>query len=121
MPTSGRVAAAFVGGVVGTLLRAGLSRLWFDPAFPWATFSVNLIGSAALGYLAGSLLHRPDPMLRFGVGAGVLGALTTFSTFVIEIVDLAEAGGPAGALAYAGASVLLGTMLAATGFRIGSR
>lgn len=66
-------------------------------------------------------MQRADPLLRFGVGAGVLGALTTFSTFVVEVIDLADASGPASALAYAGSSVLLGTILAACGWRIGNR
>lgn len=107
--------------MIGTLLRAGIAHLWFDPAFPWATFVVNLAGSLALGYLAGSLLRRPDALLRFGVGAGVLGGFTTFSAFVVEAVELVAAGGLAAGLAYAGTSVLLGVMLAAGGMRMGRR
>ena len=95
--------------------------MWFDPAFPWSTLTVNLAGSLGLGYLAGSLMRRPDALLRFGIGAGVFGALTTFSTFVVEVVELAEASGPAAGLAYGGVSVLVGASLAALGVEWGRR
>ena len=68
----------FAGGAIGTLIRAGVNQLLFHPSFPWATLVVNLVGSVALGLLAGSLAKRPDRLLADLIGAGVLGALTTF-------------------------------------------
>ncbi len=118
---AGQLSLVFIGGAIGTLVRAGVGQLWFDPAFPWATLAVNLIGSWALGMLAGSLQRRPDDVLRNLVGLGLLGALTTFSTFAVEIVELGRMSGPGAALAYAGFSVTLGIWLASSGFRRGVR
>ena len=110
------LALVFVGGTLGTLARAGVSQLWFDPTFPWATLVVNLAGSLALGLLAGSLARRADDVLSNLVSVGVLGSVTTFSTFAVEVAELAKAGSPASALFYAGASVTFGVYLAAVGY-----
>jgi len=53
------------------------------------------------------------------IGVGLFGSLTTFSTFAIEAVLVAEASGIAAGLAYVGLSVLLGLSLAVTGYRLG--
>ena len=111
----------FAGGALGTLARVGISQLWLDPSFPWATFFVNLLGSFGLGILAGSLVRREDVLLRGFVGAGLLGSLTTFSTFAVEVVAVADSSGLASGLAYAGLSVGIGLSLAVTGYRIGYR
>ena len=113
--------AVFIGGAAGTLIRLGVAQLWFDPSFPWPTFVVNLAGAFGLGVLAGSLMRRPDAFLRFGIGAGVFGGLTTFSTFVVEVVELGQAVSAAAGLAYAGTSVTLGALLAAFGVTLGRR
>lgn len=96
--------AVFVGGVAGTLARAGVLEAWPPQAghWPWATFAVNVAGSALLGWLvAGERHHRL-------LGTGFCGALTTFSTFQLELLDMADAGRPLLAVAYAGASVAAG-------------
>jgi len=107
----------FVGGAIGTLTRIGVSQLWFDPTFPWATLLINLAGSLGLGILAGSLARRPDRLLGSLIGAGFFGALTTFSTFAIEAVDLGVSGGLAATLTYVGLSVGAGLWLAAFDYR----
>ena len=77
---------------------------------------MNLAGSLALGLLAGSLARRADDVLSNLVSVGVLGSVTTFSTFAVEVAELAKAGSPASALFYAGASVTFGVYLAAVGY-----
>ena len=82
---------------------------------------MNLLGSLLLGYVAGRLAGSQDRFLGSLLAAGVLGALTTFSTFVVEIVDLATASGVGTAVLYAGTSVAFGLSLAVVGYRSGSR
>jgi len=58
-------------------------------AFPWGTLAVNLVGALALGVLSGAALH--GDALRLA-GTGLLGAFTTFSTWVFESHRLGEDG-----------------------------
>ncbi|NYE19044.1 CrcB family protein [Microbacterium immunditiarum] len=110
------------GATVGTLLRASIELAFPHPPgeWPWATFVINVVGSFALGALIEALaLSGPDTgrrrMLRLGVGTGMIGGFTTYSTFVVEIDQLASAGQVALAVAYALVSVVLGVVAAAIG------
>ncbi len=106
-----------LGGAVGAVLRyqlgRGMTRV-FGPqnmvAFPWATLTVNVIGSLAMGILAGYLarLGGAGEQWRLLLGVGLLGGFTTFSSFSLELMMLIERGQPAMALAYAFISVLAG-------------
>jgi CrcB protein len=58
-------------------------------AFPWGTFVVNMSGSLLLGLLAGAALHGDALLLA---GTATLGSYTTFSTWMLETVRLAEDG-----------------------------
>jgi len=84
--------AIFVGGAVGALLRAGLAEAFPDPGvgWPWATFLVNVVGAALLGYWFTTLPHTSyrRPLLT----TGFCGALTTFSTVQVELVEMLDAG-----------------------------
>jgi fluoride exporter len=104
--------AIFAGGVIGALARAGLDR-WFvfgGYGLPWATFVANVAGTAALGYFATRLQERlpPSTFRRPLLGTGFCGALTTFSTFQIEVISLIHRGHVALALAYLLATVVVG-------------
>ena len=106
--------AIFAGGFVGTVLRADLAEAWsHDPgAWPWATFVVNLVGAALLGYLATS------PHARLAVSAyrrpllctGLCGGLTTFSALQLELLWMLDAGRYGLAATYAATSVVLGLL-----------
>ena len=88
------VFAICLGACVGALARWRLG-LWLNHpgAFmPWGTLAANLIG----GYLVGLILawaHHADlaPFWRLILVTGFLGALTTFSSFSAEVVDMALA------------------------------
>jgi CrcB protein len=111
--TQGRLhAAIFAGGVAGALARAGLAKAlpWDGHGWPWATFLVNVAGTLLLGYFATRLQERlaPSTFPRPLLGTGFCGALTTFSTFQVELVDLTRHGAAATALGYAAASLAVG-------------
>ena len=105
--------AIFAGGAAGALARAGLDR-WLPAGggWPWATFVVNVAGAALLGYVATRLQERlpPSTFPRPLLGTGVCGALTTFSTFQIELIRLGKSGHVALAAGYLAASLGAGLL-----------
>jgi CrcB protein len=117
-------AMVFAGGGAGALLRYHVGRemtRWLGPAvvtaFPWATLTVNVIGSLAMGVLAGWLARHGQggEHWRLLVGVGLLGGFTTFSSFSLELMLLIERGQGSLAFFYAAVSVLAGL----TGLYIG--
>jgi CrcB protein len=88
------LAAIFAGGFIGAILRAALSQSLTTPSgqWPWATFIVNMLGAALLGYLVTRLQERLPPSLyrRAFLGTGICGALTTFSTVMVELAKMLE-------------------------------
>jgi CrcB protein len=70
--------------------------------WPWATFAVNVAGSALLGWVAARDRHRGL------LGTGLCGALTTFSAFQLELVGLVEADRPLLGFGYAAGSIAAG-------------
>ncbi|MFQ1004085.1 fluoride efflux transporter CrcB [Modestobacter sp. SSW1-42] len=121
-PLTGYVAAA-LGGALGALARWGLGlALPHAPGtWPTATLLVNLTGCLLLGLLSSALFtrHPHSPWLRPFLGTGVLGGWTTFSTFAVDVVQLAEAGRGVAAVGYVLASVVGGVLAAAAGVRLG--
>jgi CrcB protein len=106
------LAAAAAGGALGSLTRWGLGQV-FPPGrigFPWATFGINVSGCLLIGMLmvAVTEVWPGRRLVRPFLGVGVLGGYTTFSTYIVDIRRLVDAGAPATASAY-----LAGTVLAA--------
>ena len=98
-----------VGGFFGALGRFLLSG-WIGARveqFPAGTLAVNVIGSLAIGFLAGAAGGRllASGAVRLLVMAGFLGAFTTFSAFSYESVQLWQAGRWPALLANAGLNV----------------
>jgi CrcB protein len=113
------LAAIFVGGAIGALARYGVGRaLPHDPgSWPWATFLVNVAGALLLGYLTTRLQERlpPTAYRRPLLGTGLCGALTTFSTMQVELLQMLDAGEDGLAAGYAAASIAAGVLaIAAT-------
>ena len=106
------LAAIFAGGFIGAVARGALAQsLVVGPdQWPWATFIVNLLGAALLGYFTTRLQERLPPSLyrRAFLGTGICGALTTFSTVMIELVQMLEDGHVALAAAYTTATIVGG-------------
>jgi fluoride exporter len=109
--------AILAGGAVGALARAGVGEALPHGRgdWPWATFLVNLGGAALLAWLTTRLTEMvaPTRYWRLALGTGFCGALTTFSTFQVETIRLADDGFTGVAAGYAAASLAAGLAVAA--------
>jgi fluoride exporter len=107
-----------IGGAIGAVLRWSVGELIDRPVdgFPWATFVVNVTGCLLIGLAAGRLPRHSDAWL--GAVVGVLGGLTTFSTFAVETRSLVDHGRSGLAFIYVAATLVAG--LAATELAFGA-
>jgi len=111
-------------GAIGAASRYSVDTLierHSDSAFPWATFTINIAGCLAVGFIIAALVdrdHAPQ-WLRVGLVMGFCGGFTTFSTFAQETLDLVETRELAIATANVTASVLLGVLAVLVGVRAG--
>jgi len=83
-----------IGGFIGAILRFTLSG-WVQKAtissFPLGTLSVNILGSFIIGFLFFYFQHiNLSPTQKALFITGLLGALTTFSTFSLDTVLLMQ-------------------------------
>jgi len=93
------VIAICLGACVGALSRWQLG-LWLNPStasaglLPWGTLAANLIGGYLVGVCVGVFQQLPelDPVWRLALVTGFLGALTTFSSFSVEVVAMLQQG-----------------------------
>lgn len=111
------------GGVAGTLARfwfGGVMQRFAPAGFPLGTFTVNVIGSLALGFLMKLALGSQalGPEGRAALGIGFCGAFTTFSTLAYETVTLIEDGRWLTTLLYAGGSFAAGLLAIWIGFAL---
>lgn len=86
-----------MGGALGAVLRYSISSgiyHWFGRSFPYGTLFVNVLGSLAIGVLSILLVEKCNVSqeVKLGLVVGVLGALTTFSTFSWDTLHLLEQG-----------------------------
>lgn len=101
-----------MGGALGAVSRYGVTlgaaRLGAT-GFPYATLTVNVVGSFLIGLFVAWLGGRTEinPALRPLIQVGFLGALTTFSTFSLDALILLEQGRLTKAGLYIAASVLV--------------
>lgn len=105
-------AIVFLGAGAGGAARHGVNLAvahLLGLGFPWATLSINILGSFLMGVLTEMFVVRAGlpQELRLFLTTGILGGFTTFSTFSLDAVGLWERGELSAAFFYAGASVLL--------------
>jgi CrcB protein len=96
------------------------------PIFPWGTIVVNITGCFIIGFIAaisaaGEGRIYLSPLTRSFITIGILGGYTTFSSFSLQTLTLAQAGQWGGAAANVLISVVvcllgvwLGAMLASS-------
>ncbi len=117
--------AVALGGLAGGLLRMLVLAAW--PAapgqLPLALLMVNAAGAGVIGLILAFSesggRHRLPPALSLGLMAGFCGALTTFSTFAVETLALADH--PARAGGHVVISLVLWLAAAAAGLLVGRR
>jgi CrcB protein len=88
------------------------------PHLPVGTLAVNLSGSFLLGLMAGAAVEGDARLI---LGAGLLGAYTTFSTWMVETQRIEEAGRRQIAVANVVLSIALGLAAVALGHVIGAQ
>lgn len=113
-------------GAFGSLVRvhlggyvhnAGNRSLPPERHFPYGTLFVNVLGSFLLGAVGGlGMSGDLSPLWVAAVGTGFCGALTTFSTWAVDLQRTLRAGRYGAAVANLLLSVLLGTAAAWAGF-----
>ncbi len=108
-----------LGGALGAVGRylVGLS-LKTASGFPWATMSVNILGSLLMGLVIGWLSRQNggSDALRLFVAVGILGGFTTFSAFSMDLFTLLERRDIAATVLYLGGSLLGGLVAFIIGF-----
>ena len=114
MNAAGFIAVA-IGAVLGAWLRWGLST-WLNPAnpnLPYGTLAANIGGGYAIGLAVAFFSSNASiaPEWRLACITGFLGALTTFSTFSAESMELMVAGRYGAAAIHSGAH-LFGSVIA---------
>jgi fluoride exporter len=113
--------AVGIGGVIGALLRYFILILFINLgySYPTGTLCINLIGCFTLGYLQGiAKVYKLPGWLVTGVGTGIIGAFTTFSTFSIDVTQFIKEGFIIPACTYILASSIGGYFLVYTGFSL---
>jgi fluoride exporter len=115
------------GGAIGASLRHGagiLSVRHLPASWPWATFSVNLLGGFAMGLAAGWFALKAaegGQDLRLFLATGVLGGFTTFSAFSLETMNMLRSGEAGKAFAYAALSIIFSVAALGLGLWIAKR
>ncbi len=110
-------AIVFLGAGIGGMLRHGVNGLALrlaGPDFPTGTIAINIVGSLAMGLIAGYFTFRGGDGLfgqmsqhwRLFLTTGVLGGFTTFSAFSLDFATLWERGAMGGAAVYLAVSVV---------------
>lgn len=125
MPAIGwhQLALVMLGGAVGAAGRhwlGGMLLRHLGSGFPWGTFAVNMLGSFAIGFLAVWLEGRGPSALywRAFLIVGVLGALTTWSSLMLECLLMARSERTPMLAGYLGLSLVTGLVLVWAGARI---
>lgn len=106
------VMAIAAGGAVGAVMRHYVGHymaVLLGHGFPWGTLTVNVAGCFVMGVLVEliALAWSPSQEVRAFLTVGLLGALTTFSTFSLDVATLTGRGATLAAVVYIAVSVAL--------------
>ncbi len=117
--------AVAAGGALGSMARHGVNMFFahvLERATPYATGTVNLAGSGAIGLLAALIatgrLHMSSEMRTF-VFVGILGGFTTFSSYMLDTFTLGHGGDHALAFWNVALQTAFGLAAVWAGYRLG--
>jgi CrcB protein len=117
--------AVLLGGAIGSGARHGLNLMTasaLGTPTPYATAAVNMIGTFAIGVLAGVLATERltlAPAERTFLITGILGGFTTFSSLMLDTLVMWQAGAIPKALANLIGQLVIGCALVYLGYRLG--
>ncbi|WP_077211795.1 fluoride efflux transporter CrcB [Bacillus dakarensis] len=111
-----------VAGSFGAILRYMTGVVLYDESvvFPFATLTVNLIGSFLLAWFTTGIVKwfSLSPLFKAAIGTGFIGSFTTFSALSVETVTLVRNGDLVLALIYVLVSVFGGLVMSRVGFSL---
>lgn len=109
---------SFIGGSSRYLISLFFQQR-IQGVFPWATFSVNLLGCFLIGIVFSAFEKGSitDDWKLF-LATGILGGFTTFSAFSMESLQMMRSGNVMLAMIYVLASVLLGIVFSFLGYSL---
>ena len=126
MPSPLTWAAVAAGGALGSIARFWLAAFvttLTGPRFPYGTLLINVLGSFVIGVVAGFSLTPTrmgvHPDLRIFLMVGLCGGFTTFSSFSLQTLELAQLDDIGLALMYVGGSVVLCLLFVWFGWHLG--
>lgn len=112
----------FLGGGLGALSRhffsLGIQKILSVPSF-WSILFINLLGCLCIGFLTGLFTRPPHYSIKLLLITGFLGAFTTYSTFMLDIVLLIQKNQFITALSYFSLHIIGGFLLCFIGLMIG--
>lgn len=101
---------SFIGGIFRYLLSLSVQNKLLS-AYPFGTFTVNIVGCLAIGIVFGlSEKFNFSPEWRLFLATGICGGFTTFSTFSLETMNLLKDGQYLYSFLYISSSVIMGLM-----------
>lgn len=112
-----------IGGFTGSILRYLMYQVFDKPIlafFPFATFTVNIIGSFLIGiiYFLAQKEGWVSEEIRLLLAVGFCGSFTTFSTFALENLTLIKSGNLLTTVVYIGSSVVLSIIAVWAGYSL---
>lgn len=121
-----KILALGIGGFIGSNLRYFItlgSHSLFGNKFPFGTFVVNILGCFILGFLTifGKDVVNLSPNTKLLLGTGMMGALTTFSTFSYETFSLMKQSNYKLAFLNIALNLLLGILAVWIGFELAKK
>lgn len=121
MTETKNIAFVILGSATGGTLRYLMSLYFISKdlnKFPWATFTVNLIGCFIIGaiYAVHDKTTLGNENIKLLLATGFCGGFTTFSAFAIENLQLIKIGSTTTAITYILLSVTIGILFAFIGY-----